>query len=135
MIDKQLVKQRFSKSLKTYNDNAFVQKRMAERLISMLPAGEYNSILEIGAGTGILTEKAVRNIKFKEYSCIDLAEEAEEYIKRIIPESSFTAGDIEAMPIKGRYDLIISKSFSKYFDGFKDLNDGKCNNNLRPRSG
>ena len=35
MINKELMRDRFAKNLDSYNDNAKVQKRMAEKLITM----------------------------------------------------------------------------------------------------
>ena len=54
-MSKFLVKERFRKCLKTYDDNAIVQKIMAQNLVSELEQKKYNKVLEIGCGTGILT--------------------------------------------------------------------------------
>ena len=56
MIDKKLVRDRFSKNLEKYNEHARIQKRMAERLFSFIPEKKYKRILEIGCGTGFLTK-------------------------------------------------------------------------------
>ena len=64
MIDKSLVKKRFSKSLKTYDDNAIVQKQMAEKLVDFLPKKEFNSVLEIGCATGLLTKQLKTKLSF-----------------------------------------------------------------------
>ena len=53
MINKELVKKRFSKSLDTYEDNAFVQKEMGAKLISLLEKKEFNTIFEIGCASGL----------------------------------------------------------------------------------
>ena len=36
MINKELIKKRFKKSLKTYDDNAYIQKYTAKKLIDFL---------------------------------------------------------------------------------------------------
>ena len=36
MIDKALVKKRFSRNLKTYKDNSVVQNKMADKLVEMI---------------------------------------------------------------------------------------------------
>jgi malonyl-CoA O-methyltransferase len=45
----------FSKHAKTYDRKAFLQKNMAERLAALIPDTKFNSILEIGCGTGLFT--------------------------------------------------------------------------------
>ncbi len=110
MIDKSLVKKRFKKSLKTYNDNAIIQKQTAEKLISLLPRKEYNSILEVGCATGILTEKIKQNLIFNEFSANDLVEDSQKYIEQIVPSSHFISGDIEEIQLDKKYDLIISNA-------------------------
>lgn len=45
----------FSKHAKTYDRKAFLQKNMAERLAALIPEFKFESILEIGCGTGLFT--------------------------------------------------------------------------------
>lgn len=46
----------FSKHAKTYDRRAFLQKNMAERLAALIPEEKFDSILEIGCGTGVFTK-------------------------------------------------------------------------------
>ena len=110
MIDKSLVKKRFSKSLKTYDDNAIVQKQMAEKLVSFLPKKDFKSVLEIGCATGLLTKQIASKISFSSFSANDIVDEAENYVKEIIPTAEFINGDIEEIKLDKKYDLIISNA-------------------------
>lgn len=110
MIDKSLVKIRFSKSMNTYDDNAVVQKKMAKRLVGMLAEKKYNSVLEIGSSTGVLTREIAQNLEFNQYCANDIIEKSKEYINKIIPNNKFIAGDIEEITIEEKYDLIISNA-------------------------
>lgn len=110
MINKSLVKRRFKKSLATYEENAHIQKEMAEKLIKMLPSKNYDSILEIGSSTGILTKNIKKNLKFKHYTAIDIVGESRKYIEKIIPDADFLEGDIEEIELNETYDLIISNA-------------------------
>ncbi len=110
MIDKSLVKRRFKRSLKTYDNNAYAQKKMAVKLVKMLPERKYDSILEIGCATGILTKEIKNNIEFKEFSSNDIVEDSKKYIDKIITSNTFITGDIEEVELNGKYDLIISNA-------------------------
>ena len=110
MINKALVKKRFSKSLKTYEDNAVIQKIMAKKLIELLVLKEYNSIFEIGCATGILTKEIKKNLTFKEYIANDIVEKSQEYINKIIYPNIFLGGDIEEVELNKKYNLIISNA-------------------------
>ena len=110
MIDKSLVKKRFKKSLKSYDENATIQKETAKKLISLLQNNEYNSIFEIGCATGILTKEIQKSLIFKCFDANDLVKEAKQYIDEIIPYNDFLSGDIEEIFLNKKYDLIISNA-------------------------
>ena len=60
MMDKELIKKRFKKSLKTYNSHATVQNSMTDNLVCTLiklKGDNFDNILEIGCGTGYLTKR------------------------------------------------------------------------------
>ena len=86
MIDKELVKKRFRKSLNTYEENAVVQKVTADKLIQNIEGKEFENILEIGSATGLLTRKIKEKIKYKRYSANDIVAESKEYVQKIIPD-------------------------------------------------
>ena len=60
------IKKQFEKSYSTYEDNAIVQKIMADKLVSEILkiSNKYNSVLEIGSGTGVLTSRVFKNLSF-----------------------------------------------------------------------
>lgn len=65
LSDKALIARRFSESAATYNANAGVQRAIASRLASMWQAHNPesgNPVLEIGAGTGMLTAEILRTV-------------------------------------------------------------------------
>ena len=110
MIDKSLVKKRFKKSLKTYDENAIVQKKMAKELINLLPKKEYNKIFEIGCATGILTKEIADRLIFSELYLNDIVEESKKYVQEIYKECKFVVGDIENIELNKKYNLIISNA-------------------------
>lgn len=136
-MNKELIKKRFGRKLKEYNENARIQKRMAEKLISMLSQTQKENssdILEIGCGTGLLTEYSVNNLSYKNYTAIDIVPECEEYIKSINNEIDFVSGDIEEYIVSDnkKYDLIISNAALQWIDnltGFVDKLTDKLKDN------
>lgn len=62
LIDKKRIASRFRQAAKTYNANAPVQANMAVKLADMLPASISGDVLEIGPGTGLLTELLRRRL-------------------------------------------------------------------------
>lgn len=110
MIDKSLVKKRFKKSLKTYDENAEVQKITAKKLIKMLPDKNCNAIFEAGCATGILTKEIKNSLKFNSFSANDIVEDSKSFIDGIIPDNNFIAGDIEEIILPQKYNLIISNA-------------------------
>ena len=120
MIDKSLVKKRFKKSLKTYDENAIVQKKMAKELISLLPKKEYNKIFEIGCDTGILTKEIGNKLIFSELYLNDIVEESKKYVQEIYKECNFIAGDIENINLNKKYNLIISNACLQWCSNIED---------------
>lgn len=55
LTDKSLVTHRFSHAAATYDSNSIPQKRVADRLISMIGSERAEDILEVGCGTGYST--------------------------------------------------------------------------------
>ncbi len=108
MIDKELVKKRFSKSLETYEDNAFVQKEMGAKLLNLLERKDFNSIFEIGCATGLLTKQIKENLKFNSLTANDIVSEAKTYVEDIA--TNFVCEDIEKITFDRKYDLIISNA-------------------------
>ena len=120
MIDKLLVKKRFKKSLKTYDENAIVQKKMAKELISLLPKKEYNKIFEIGCATGTLTKEIADKLIFSELYLNDIVEESKKYVQEIYKECNFIAGDIENIDLNKKYNLIISNACLQWCSNIED---------------
>ena len=133
-MNKDLIQKRFAKNLDTYNDNAKTQKKMAERLLSFLDRKDFNDILEIGCGTGFLTQLVNEKFSFKTYTANDIVESCEKYVKEINPKINFIPADIEKAVENSdkKYDLIISNAVFQWVENLESfikllvskLNDG-----------
>ena len=111
-MNKELIKQRFSRKLGSYDENAKIQKQMAEKVLEFLPSSDYASVLEIGCGTGLLTKLAEKRLKYSKYTALDIVSGCEKYIKSINSNIEFVSSDIEEFIEKKdtKYDLIISNA-------------------------
>jgi len=118
-VNPKIVKKQFEKSMDKYNENAIVQRIMAQKLVSALTKirKDFPNVLEIGAGTGILTEELVKKITYQNYYANDLSEKSKKYLDKILPNYTFIAGNAQKIkPPKS--DLIIANAV---FQWFKDL--------------
>ncbi len=135
-MNKQLIKSRFAKSLPTYEQQADVQKHIAETLA--LKAGEYlpascDSLLEIGCGTGFLTRELLQQVTVKDLWLNDLVDElALHYIglsKEIKEQTAlrFISGDAEQIDFPGTVNGVLSASAIQWMTDlprfFKKVNE------------
>ena len=119
-MEKELIKLRFTKSLKTYRENAIVQKQMAENLSKMITPKTFNNILELGCGTGFLTEQIYHNFHYKNYDTVDMVDGCKNYIKKISDNINFICADIENFVPEKKYDLIISNATLQWLENLPD---------------
>jgi len=89
---------------------------MVEKLLSYLDKKEFGQILEIGCGTGLLTEYAAQNIKFDSYTAIDIVPDCENYIRKLDERIKFVCADAEKVSGKQKYDLILSNAAFQWFE-------------------
>ena len=123
-IDKQLVKERFLNSVDTYDSNAIVQKNMAQELIRALiekAGNNFDNILEIGSGTGLLTKEIVEALDFEKLVTNDFSSDYNGIIKGIFTDINFNyqfiKGDAEFIfDFPENNNLIISNATFQWFE-------------------
>jgi len=119
MLNKELIKKKFQKSLLTYNSNASIQKIMADELLFYIKKSNFKNILEIGSFTGVLTQKTVLKFPdFVSYKAIDIIPESEEYLRKIDNRIEFLNTDIEEFDSKQKFDLIITSASLQWCSDF-----------------
>lgn len=122
MLDKRLVKMHFSVSAKNYDLYAHVQKKMASRLIEHADPGQEHSIdaiLDIGSGTGYLTDLLIRRFPGARVTAVDIAPGMIELAESKLGGHNvkFLCADVEEMNFEENFDFIASNA------SFQWLND------------
>ncbi|MGH1426759.1 MAG: malonyl-ACP O-methyltransferase BioC [Arenicella sp.] len=130
------VHQSFSRSLKTYDDNAFVQLEIAQTLVKILldefasneQAAVFESAFEIGCGTGFLTKALLENCEVKKLLLNDLVEDCEPVVEHMISKVlgsdlswDFLAGDVNTLPLPGNHHLVCSASALQWVNNMSAL--------------
>ncbi|MDW7771460.1 MAG: malonyl-ACP O-methyltransferase BioC [Desulfobulbaceae bacterium] len=116
-LNKDRIKKRFSRAAATYDDQAFIQLKVADRLLSLLDkytAGCPGKVLEIGCCTGLLTSRLAQRCQDLEKLYVnDLVAEFRPLVAGRVPAEvnlEFLEGDIETVALPADIDLVISSS-------------------------
>ena len=130
-VNPKIIKKQFEKSFETYDKNATVQQLMAKKLVEALSKTEANfdSILELGCGTGILTKEIVKSLQFKTFYANDLVEKSKIYIEKIIPNAKFYSGNALKIKPSQKVDLVISNAMFQWFSNLENISN-HCKNLL-----
>lgn len=115
IIDQERVRRRFSQAARTYDNHAEAQKQICAhlaRLLARYTTSRFKRTLEIGCGSGGFTRLLRQQCQIEEWVLNDLCETWQEAIEALFPSAppTFLAGDAEAIPFPGTFDLIASAS-------------------------
>ena len=105
------IHQRFSRSLATYQDAAGVQKRMAIKLNELLKQAmakrDWGTVLELGCGTGLLTDAFASCFTWEKLYLYDLVDECARYHEHRA-NTQFQVADINVFDAYPQADLILA---------------------------
>ena len=121
MLRKNRIENNFSRASKTYNIATPTQKVCAEKLFELISKKEFTHVLEIGAGTGYLTNLIVKNFNSAEFLINDLSQSMLDEIKVTGANISKFTADAEDLPFteNGMFDLITSSSVFQWFEEYE----------------
>ena len=111
-IEKVLVAQRFAKAGQSYIEQAVVQKQISAQLFEYLKAycpKTFDSVLEIGCGSGNLTHLFQTHFQFDQLFLNDLYEDVDQHFSTI-QNIAWLIGDIEQLTLPQSLDAVISSS-------------------------
>ena len=139
-MNKEAVKQGFTGCYGTYTTEAVVQQAIAQRLAALLDAHIDripNQAVEVGCGSGFLTQKVLERFPNAAWLLNDIAPSSKGYVADVAQrcnavDATFELGDAEAMELPKGIDLFVSSSAVQWFadlEGFlkklsESMNDG-----------
>jgi malonyl-CoA O-methyltransferase len=117
MLDKELIKQNFSRSAAEYDRHAAFQQQLAADLLASLPALKPKKVLDIGCGTGQLTVALAARFPQAEVVGLDLAPGMIEAAKKRGDNNvKFIVGDGEELSGEREWDLVVSNAALQWMD-------------------
>lgn len=112
-------KMNFDKQFKNYNYNAITQKKVAKKLLTFIDKSKkYDTILELGCGTGIFTNTLYNSLKFNHLDLNDIFN-TKDFFKEISYRDFFIE-NMELLQLKD-YSLIVSSSAFQWVENLDSL--------------
>jgi len=130
-IDKNSVRRSFASAVDSYDDLAALQRKVGLRLMRQLASEKtYEQIVDVGCGTGFLTQQLIDQSFIKRVIAIDIAlsmvQRTRSKIEKV-KNTQYVCADAEHIPLKAQSaDMIVSnlalqwcQNLTAVFDGFK----------------
>jgi|GEM_PF-809701 malonyl-ACP O-methyltransferase BioC len=121
-MNKNIIEQRFTKSLKTYDQYAIVQQEMLNHLadLCLKHVGQsFSKTFEFGMGTGMLTQRLLDTFRIEHLYINDLNTQFYQFFRSNFnytgkTQLSFLSGDVERISIPKQLDLVISSATEQW---------------------
>lgn len=109
----------FNKQFKNYDCNAITQKKVAKKLLTFIDKSrKYDTILELGCGTGMLTKALFESVCFNYLDLNDIFNTQDFFSN--ISYRDFFIENMETLKLKN-YSLIISSSAFQWVENLESL--------------
>ena len=112
---KQTIARHFAQASQ-YDKHAHIQQQICQYLLTAINDNHQESILEVGAGTGQLTQLLAAHLQSERWSINELCEQQAARLQQELPQAEILIGDAETMDLGGEHSLIISANAIQWFD-------------------
>lgn len=119
LINKSQVRQHFSCHAREYDRYALVQQKVAQRLARLLPEpqADWKLALEVGCGTGLLSQQLLYSQPQLKLVLSDLAHGMSCHVSQVLPQAPVCDADAAALPFAtGSFDLLASSSVYQWLN-------------------
>lgn len=116
-MNKETIKNNFSKYAKSYDKYSSIQDMCAATLISRITRCDFKKILDIGCGTGNFTGLLRRRFPTADIKALDISEGMIDIAKKKLKDKGieFILGDAETVELGEEFDLIGSNASFQWF--------------------
>lgn len=109
------VAQEFSRFANDYSQHNIIQREVAKKLLSLLSNKRYETILDIGCGSGEIYKNIIHNdIEFREFTGVDISKEMlllhPQGKNIILVQDDFNSKESFKSLAKDSYDIVLSSS-------------------------
>ena len=112
---KQIIARHFSQA-NQYDKHAHIQQQICQYLLTAINDNHQESILEVGAGTGQLTQLLAAHLHSERWSINELCEQQAARLQQELPQAEILIGDAETIDLGDEHSLIISANAIQWFD-------------------
>ncbi|MCU4414811.1 malonyl-ACP O-methyltransferase BioC [Acinetobacter sp. WU_MDCI_Axc73] len=122
-LNKTLIAQRFAKAGQSYTEQAIIQKQISQHLCQLMQAScseHLPHILEIGCGSGNLTQQVAANFHVEKWYLNDLYPQVQSHFQSNLP-IQWMIGDIETLTLPQHLDAIVSSSAVQWMMDLPEL--------------
>ncbi|NQT06874.1 MAG: methyltransferase domain-containing protein, partial [Candidatus Omnitrophica bacterium] len=116
-MEKNTIKKNFSRYAGRYDGFSGIQDRCAEYLIEKVDGVHFNSILDIGCGTGNYTRHLRKKFPLADIKALDISSEMIRVARKKLEgkDIEFITGDAEELNLAGGFDLVSSNATFHWF--------------------
>lgn len=112
---KQIIARHFAQA-NTYDQHAHIQQHVCQHLLSAITHTRQDSVLEVGAGTGQMTQLLAASMQSKRWIINELCAQQATNLQAILPAAQLRIGDAETMDLETNHSLIVSANAIQWFD-------------------
>lgn len=112
---KQTIARHFAQA-NTYDQHAYIQQQVCQNLMTRIAHQSQDSVLEVGAGTGQMTQLLATTLQSKRWIINELCTQQTKNLQSILPTAQLRIGDAETIDLDKDHSLIISANAIQWFD-------------------